>query len=189
MALTQAERQKRYREKLKQQGRVLWHLWVDTELNKSIEKLLVTKENISKEKALQSFLHKAVVCVTSNATSHNQSVTSNVTSNDNILKENKQLKAKNAELQTRLNELEKVVTSNVTNNETSVTNNVISNETNVTSNLIFDLEKAKAIGTELKAQGMTANQISSELARQGYGNKRGKPFSKSSINKWFQTKS
>ena len=169
MALTRAERQKRHRDKLKQQGRVLWHLWIDTELNKSIEKLLVTKENVSKEKALQSFLEEAVKCVTSNEI--------NVKSNDSILKENKQLKAKNAELQTRLNALEKGVTCNVTNNEKDVV-----------GNLTFDLEKSKVIAAELRGQGLTANQISRELARRGYGNKYGKPFIKSSINKWFQKK-
>ena len=51
------------------------------------------------------------------------------------------------------------------------------------SNLIFDLEKAKAITKDLRAQGLTSVEISNKLARQGFGNKHGKPFSKSSINK------
>jgi len=54
--------------------------------------------------------------------------------------------------------------------------------------LRFDLEKSKAIAAELRGQGLTANQISRELARRGYGNQKGKAFIKSSINKWFQKK-
>jgi len=54
--------------------------------------------------------------------------------------------------------------------------------------LVFDLEKAKALTAELKAQGMTGKEIVAELTRQGYGNKRGKPFSKSLINKWLKKK-
>jgi len=51
-----------------------------------------------------------------------------------------------------------------------------------------DLEKSKAIAAELRGQGLTANQISRELARRGYGNQKGRPFIKSSINRWFQKK-
>jgi len=54
--------------------------------------------------------------------------------------------------------------------------------------LRFDLEKSKAIAAELRGQGLTANQISRELANRGYGNQKGKAFIKSSINKWFQKK-
>jgi len=78
----------------------------------------------------------------------------------------------------------------VTNSKVSLPNGIVTyNNESVTplrneDKLIFDLDKSKAIAKDLKVQGMTANQIAKELARRGFGNKLGKPFSKSSINKW-----
>jgi hypothetical protein len=187
MALTQAERSARHKEKLRKQGRVLLHLWIDAELDTLIKKLLSTNKNLSdlsKEKALQTVLFDAVKCVTSNVTSNEI----NVASNNKILDENKELTAKVERLQTRLNELENSVTSNVTSNESIVPSNVATNEKSVADNLIFNLEKSKVIATKLRGQGLTANQISKELANRGYGNKNGAPFIKSSVNKWFQKK-
>jgi len=190
MSLTNAERAARHKENKKKQGYRLIHVWVDPELNAMIESLLVTRQNLTKEKALQSVLYDAFKAVTSNVTSNKTSVASNeiiVTSNDKMLSENTELKEKIELLNKRIVELEKAVTSNkqaVASNVTSNKTIVTSNDSNMTSQVKFDLAKSKEIAKELKAQGYTGNMIAAELTRQGYGNKFGKPFSKSSINKW-----
>ena len=59
MALTQAERSARHKEKLRKQGRVLLHLWIDAEFDILIKKLLATNSNqsdLSKDKVLQTVL-------------------------------------------------------------------------------------------------------------------------------------
>jgi len=205
MAMTNAERAARHKENLKNQGYKPYQVWLDKETQVMLTLLLVTNEELTKEKALQTLLKFGLGLVTGNVTSNdykvvtsnNERVTSNeltnyvfsqitdsndnnaVTSNDNISvtsNDNNESLTKN------------FVTSNendaVTSNKSVTSNDNISVTSNDNAALIFDLDKSKAIAKALKAQGMTANQIAKELARRGFGNKFGKPFSKSSINKW-----
>jgi len=112
--------------------------------------------------------------VTNNVT---QDVTIRLDKLEKAIKENHALlidlinKVKSIEILLRNDNVTQRITKNFTDNVTQ-------------DKLIFDLDKSKAKAKDLKAQGMTANQIANELARRGYGNKFGKTFSKSSINKW-----
>jgi len=188
MSLTNAERAARHKENLKKQGYKACQVWLDKETQNMLDSLLVTNKELTKEKALQTLLKFSLGLVTgNNAVTGNayKFVASNVapyeyvTSNE--LKNHVFSKNGNND-----------VTSNdeyaVTGNDDSGNNDVTSNdEYAVTGNdelLIFDLDKSKAIAKDLKVKGMTANRIAKELARRGYGNRYGKMFSKSSINKW-----
>jgi len=102
-----------------------------------------------------------------------------ITGNDLIVSETLDLKVEKDSLKAKSTESEKMITANRKN----ITGND-KNDKSPTKNLSFNLVESKKIATELKAQGLTGNQIAAELARRGYGNKYGKPFSKSSVNKW-----
>ena len=107
---------------------------------------------------------------------HLRIIADNIADND----KNSNLEKENNALSKKIKDLELLIARN----DDSIADNIASNEKSVDSNLIFDLEKAKVIAIELKSKGLTGNEIANELTRQGYGNKRGKPFSKSSVNKW-----
>jgi len=112
-------------------------------------------------------------------------VTDNVTHDitirlDNLEKTIKESHALLIDLINKVNNIEILLRND--NATQRITKNVTNNVTH--DKLIFDLDKSKEIAKDLKVKGMTANQIAKELAQMGYGNKFGKIFSKSSVNKW-----
>jgi len=101
-------------------------------------------------------------------------VTDNVTNDvtirlDNLEKAIKENHALITDLINKVNNIEILLRNdNVTQR---ITKNFTDNVTH--DKLIFDLDKSKAIAKDLKAKGMTGNEIANELAQMGYGNKFG----------------